>query len=184
MTRRIIAPALAFTALASATAAQAQQTPCVQPADLADAVVYVIPVAYDAARTACANRFAASGFIARDGDAWIAPFREGQDKAWPGALRFLKTFMEQDGGPEGGKDAEMAAMIASLPEDALRPFVDALVGQAIAGEIKPDSCGKIERGLELLSPLPSDNLGGLVAFVVELAEIKNPPVCGAAATKK
>ena len=55
MIRRIIAPALAFTALASATAAQAQPPPCVQPADLADAVVYVMPVAYDAARTACAR---------------------------------------------------------------------------------------------------------------------------------
>lgn len=183
MTRRIIAPALAFTALASATAAQAQQTPCVQPADLADAMVYVMPVAYDAARTACGNRFAASGFMAREGDAYIAQFREGQDKAWPGAFRFLKTFMDQDAA-KGGKSADMAATISALPEEALRPFVEALVGQMIAGEIKPDSCGKIERGIELLSPLPSDNLGGLIAFIVELADIKNPPVCGAAAKKK
>lgn len=184
MIRRIIAPALAFTALASATAAQAQPPPCVQPADLADAVVYVMPVAYDAARTACANRFAASGFIARDGDAWIAPFREGQDKAWPGAFRLLKTFMDEDAASKGGKSADMAATISALPEEALRPFVEALVGQMIAGEIKPDSCGKIERGIELLSPLPSDNLGGLIALIVELADIKNPPVCGAAAKKK
>lgn len=184
MTRSIIAPALAFTALASATAAQAQQSPCVQPADLADAVVYVMPVAYDAARTACDNRFAASGFMAREGDAYIAPFREGQDKAWPGAFRFLKTFMNEDGAGKGGKSADMAATISALPEEALRPFVEALVGQMIAGEIKPDSCGKIERGIELLSPMPSDNLGGLIAFIVELADIKNPPVCGAAAKKK
>jgi hypothetical protein len=181
MTRRLIAPALAFTALASATAAQAQTQACVQPADLADAVVYAMPVAYDAARTACGDRFAAGGFIAREGDAYIATFRAGQDKAWPGAFSFLKTFMDQGG---AGKDADMAAMISALPEDALRPFVDALVGQMIADEIKPDSCGKIERGIELLSPLPGENIGGLVAFIVELTDMKNPPVCGAAAKAK
>lgn len=184
MRARIIAPALALTALASATAAQAQQQACVQPADLADAIVYVMPVAYDAAQTACANRFAADGFMAREGESYIAQFREGQDKAWPGALRFLKTFMNDGGEGKGGKDADMAAAISALPEEALRPFVDALVGQMIGGEIKPASCGKIERGVELLSPLPSDNLGGLIAFIVELADIKNPPVCGAAPIRK
>ncbi|WP_073973576.1 hypothetical protein [Erythrobacter donghaensis] len=180
MTRSVIAPALALTALASATAAQAQRQACVEPADLADAVVYVMPVAYDAARTACGNRFAADGFIAREGDAWVATFRDGQDKAWPGAFRFLKTFMDQGGAGKSGQDTDIAAAVSTLPEEALRPFVDALVGQMIAGEIKPASCGKIERGVELLSPLPGENLGGLVAFVVELTDVKNPPLCGAA----
>jgi hypothetical protein len=71
----------------------------------------------------------------------------------------------------------MAAMIESMPEDALRPFVDALVGQMIAEEIKGDTCNKIERGAELLSPLPADNIGGLFAFVAEMADLKNPPLC-------
>jgi hypothetical protein len=180
MTRPIIAPALALAALASATAAEAQQKPCVNPADLADAVVYVMPAAFDAAKTACGSRFASDGFVAREGDAYIAAFREGQDKAWPGAFRFLKTFMDQGGAGQGAKGDDMAAMLSAMPADALRPFVDALVGQMIAGEIKPESCDKIERGLELLSPLPRDNVGGLIAFIVELADVKNPPVCRAA----
>lgn len=183
MTRRpLLAPALALAALGSATAAQAQQTACVAPADLSDAVVYAMPIAYDAARTACANRLSRDGFVAKRGETWVAGFRSGQDKAWPGAFRFIKTFMEkqgEDGEAAGGMD--MRGMLSAMPEDALRPFVDALVGQMIAGEIKGDSCGKIERGLELLSPLPSENVGGLVAFVIELADLKNPPVCPAAA---
>ncbi len=185
MTRRsrLVAPVLAFTALASATAAQAQQQPCVAPADLSDAVVYAMPIAYDAARTACANRLSREGFVAKRGEAWVSGFRTGQNKAWPGAFRFLKTFMEQQGEGEAQGGMDMQAMLTAMPEDALRPFVDALVGQMIAEEIKGDSCGKIERGLELLSPLPSENVGGLIAFVVELADIKNPPVCPAAATK-
>jgi hypothetical protein len=59
--------------------------------------------------------------------------------------------------------------------------VDGLVGQMIAKEIKGDSCGKIERGLELVAPLPAENIGGLFAFVAELADLKNPPICGSSA---
>lgn len=179
MNRRMIAPALALAALASATAAQAQQKACIPPADLADAIIYAMPLAYDAAQTYCANRFAAGGFMAREGDAWVAGYRDGQDKAWPGALRVLKTFMANDAATKGKGD-DMTAIITALPDDALRPFVDAMVGQMIAKEIKPDSCGTIERAVELLSPLPGENVGGLVAFVLELDKKGKQPICGAA----
>lgn len=94
------------------------------------------------------------------------------------------TFMEQDAAAGEAAGMDMKAMLSAMPEDALRPFVDALVGQMIAEQIKGESCGKIERGLELLSPLPSDNVGGLIAFVVELADLKNPPVCAAPAAAR
>lgn len=178
MKTRMFAPAIALAALASAQAAQAQQQACVAPADLGDATVYVMPIAFDAARNACANRLTRDGFMANGGEAFIAKFRAGQDSAWPGAFRLLKTFMADE--KRSGGDADMTAMLSALPEDALRPFVDAMVGQMIAKEIKGDSCTRIERGLELVSPLPTENVGGLLAFVAELADLKNPPICGAA----
>jgi hypothetical protein len=92
--------------------------------------------------------------------------------------------MDKGSAGSAGGNEDMGAMLAALPEDALRPFVDALVGQMIAGEIKPDSCGKIERGLELLSPLPAENVGGLVAFIVELSNRKSPPICPVAVSAK
>lgn len=173
---RNLAPVIALAALASAQAAQAQQQACVNPGDLSDAIVYAMPLAYDAAQTACANRFEADGFMATRGETYIAQFRASQNEAWPGAFRFLKTFMNKD----GGSDDQMAAMLATMPEDTLRPFVDALVGQMLAKEIKGDSCGKIERGVELLSPLPVDNVGGLIGFIAEMTDLKNPPICGTA----
>lgn len=177
--RRILAPALALTALASTTAAQAQQTACVNAADLSDAVIYAMPIAFDATRTACANRLSRDGFMAKQGDAYIAKFRAGQDKAWPGAFRFLKVYTDQNAAEDNAGDADMMAMLSTMPQEALRPFVDALVGQMIAAEIKGDSCGKIERGLELVSPLPVENVAGLASFLVELSEIKNPVLCPA-----
>lgn len=177
MTSRMIAPVLALAALATAQAAHAQQKACVAPADLSDTVVYVMPIAFDAAQTACANRLTRDGFMARDGEAFIAQFRAGQNAAWPGAFRLLKTFMADEG--RSGRDRDMTAMLTALPEESIRPFVDGLVGQMIAAEIKGDSCTQIERGLELISPLPTTNVGGLFAFIAEMADLKNPPVCSA-----
>jgi len=180
MTTRIITPILALAALATAQTAQAQQQACVAADDLADAVVYAMPLAFDAAKTACANRFDRSGFFATRGDAYIGKFRAAQDKAWPGAFRMMKVFMAEDGAAEGESPSDMAGMLEGMPEEALRPFVDALVGQEIAKQIKGDSCAKIERGVELISPLPTENVGGLVAFIAEMADLKSPPVCGVA----
>lgn len=182
MTNRMFAPALALAALATAQTAQAQQPTCVSAADLGDAVVYAMPIAFDAAQTACANRWSRDGFAAREGEAFITNFRAGQDEAWPGAFRVLKTFMA--GAQNTSEDANITAMIAALPDSALRPFVDGLVGQMIAGEIKGDSCTKIEQGLELISPMPADNVGGLFALLAEIADLKDPQICGAAPPAK
>lgn len=184
MNKRVFAPALGFVALASATTAQAQQQTCVAAADFGDTVLYAMPIAYDAVSTACQRELKADGFMARGGDQFIAKFRDRQSNAWPGAFRLLKTFMAKDAGKAAGSGADMGAMIAALPEESLRPFVDGLVGQMIAGEIKPDSCGKIERGLELLSPLPVENVAGLMTFILELSEIKEPAICGVAPSAK
>jgi hypothetical protein len=35
--------------------------------------------------------------------------------------------------------------------------------------------------VELISPLPTDNVGGLFAFIAEMADLKNPAICPAAA---
>lgn len=180
MPLRFIALTLAFAALASAHTAQAQQAvACIASADLADGVVYAMPIAFGAARTACASQLSRNGFMATGGEAFITNFRVRQDQAWPGAFRMLKVFMTQKDGAAAKSDADMTAMITALPESSLRPFVDGLVGQMIAGEIKPKSCSKIERGLELVSPLPSENVGGVIAFIAEFADMEEPKICPA-----
>lgn len=181
MPNRMIASVIALSAMASSQTAQAQAQACVAPADLSDAVIYAMPIAFDAARTACANRLTRSGFMATEGDAYIAQFRSQQDNAWPGAFRTIKTFMaEQNKAGDDVSSADIGPMIANMPESALRPFLDAMVGQMIAEEIKPDSCVKIERGLELISPLPTDNVGGLITFLLDVTDIKNAGLCIAA----
>jgi len=173
-----LAPALALAALAQAQAAQAQQA-CVPPADLGDTIIYALPIAYDAARTSCARQFAKDGFIARGGDKFIAGFRARQNAAWPGAMRTMQALVAGQQGAGKTGDLDLAGLAKSLPPETLRPLVDGLMGQMIAGEIKPANCGKIERAMELLSPLPVDNVAGLMGFMLEIADIKEPSICPA-----
>jgi hypothetical protein len=181
--KRSLAPFLALAALAQASSAHAQQA-CVPPADLGDTIIYALPVAYDAARTSCAREFVQNGFVARGGEQFIASFRARQNAAWPGAMRTLQAFIAGQQGASKAGDLDLAALANSLPPEALRPLVDGLMGQMIAGEIKPESCGKIERAMELLSPLPVDNVAGLMGFVLELADVKEPTICPAELAKK
>lgn len=181
MIRNALAPAitstLALSALATAQAAQAQDLgPCVAAEDAADAVIYAMPSAYDAALKTCGNRIAPDSFLrSTRGKAFIDGFRAQQDARWEGTFRFFKVFIEQ----ETKGDDTAAQMIAAMPAESLRPFVDAMLGEAIGQEIKPDTCAKIDRGVALLSPLPVENVGGLVAFILEQVDLENPRMCNA-----
>lgn len=173
-------PALALAALVSAQGAQAQQA-CVAPQDLSDTVTYALPILYDSLQSPCQQQFAASSFMQAQGPAFIDRFRARQDAAWPGTMRLLKTFMTRSTDGKDAADAEMMALITSLPEESLRPFVDGIVGQMInekvASDIKPQTCSDIAEAMELIEPLPAENVGGLVTFIARQADIKDPQIC-------
>jgi len=173
---RLIATAAGLAALGQAQAAQAQAA-CVDRTDLDDTIVYAMPLAYDAAVAACVGRFSPNGFMATSGNNFIEGFRDRQDATWPGAFRLLKTFMTQS--KDKQNDAEIVAMLSALPEENLRPFVDGIITQMIVSKIQVDDCEKIERGMELVSPLPVENVSGLVTFIAEQADLKNPELCAA-----
>ncbi|MEM6908006.1 MAG: hypothetical protein AAF494_04950 [Pseudomonadota bacterium] len=172
--------AMALVALCTSQAAQAQTAaaaPCVAPADLFDTITYAMPIAYDAVQTKCGSQYSEDSFMLSEGDAFAERFRVQQDQAWPGTLRLLKIFMNRETERSKAADAGIQAMIDALPEDSLRPFVDGFIEQMIFKEIKLDSCDKIARGVELLSPLPAENVAGLITFTAEFADLKNPELC-------
>ena len=177
MKNTVFASALGLAALVSAQAAQAQQA-CIMPADAADTVMYLMPVAYDGALKSCKSEFSDDSFLpSAEGRDYIAKFKDQQDATWPGAYRAVQVLVASDSGE--GDGGGMAETLGQLSPEQLRPFADAFIGQMIAEEIKPDTCGKIDRGVELLSPLPAENVGGLVSFVLELVGGGDLPICNA-----
>ncbi|MEE4206031.1 MAG: hypothetical protein V2I39_07060 [Erythrobacter sp.] len=176
MTTRFLAPALALAALAQGTAAHAQQA-CAAPRDIDDAMTYAMPLAFDATRAACSTTLARDGFLATEGERIAARFRQRQDAAWPGALRVLRLVVEQRGPDPAAGDIDFAQVIDTVPPETLRPLADALLRQMVAKEIGREDCRNIERGLELLSPLPVENIAGLMTFLVDIAETNEIRVC-------
>ena len=172
---KLAAACLCLAALSQHEVAVAQKNAtCVERADLADGVTYAIPMLMKAVRSKCGTTLSDSGFMATKGDAFVKPFADRQSAIWPGALRLLMTFAGSD------KEAkEVSGMFRDLPPETVRPLFDAIIEQKVAKDIKLADCARIERGVELLAPLPVENIGGLVTFLVEMAKVKNPELCPA-----
>ena len=159
---RTMAAAAAMLSMAQPALAQGAQ--CVEPADLADTTTYAM---IEGAQNSCATTLPASSFVRSKGDAFAARFEPLRDRAWPGARRFLMTFMDegrQSAGSGPGADATngIVQMIAALNGDELRPFVDGIVLQLIAEDMTPETCRSVEKILPLVATLPVENYGALL----------------------
>ncbi|RXZ66089.1 hypothetical protein [Pelagerythrobacter rhizovicinus] len=126
------------------------------------AVRFGLPALFAGFQATCSTELANDGYVARNGDRLAAKFTQGADIHWPAAKDALLTL-----GKGEGMDREM---LAGMPDEALKPFVTALLQQMVSTEIKPSQCADVERGLELIDPLPADNIAGLIGFMVEMAE--------------
>ena len=89
---------------------------------------------------------------------------------WPTA----KSTIVKMGG-EKAKDG--LAELNSLPDEIVRPLLDAVFATKIGEEIKPQNCAKVERGLEVLAPINPRDAGALVAFVAAVANVKSAAIC-------
>lgn len=175
--KRLFAATLAVAALTGAQAATAQAAAsCISEREVAQLAVYSVPSLIEGVRGKCARTLPASGFLATKGDAFAARYAALQADAWPGAKSAITKFATSKG---DGRAAETFAGLSGLPDDAVRPLVDALIAQKIGEAIKPKDCGKIERGIQLLSPLGPRDSGALVGFVFGLVKPDAFAVCPA-----
>ncbi len=154
---------------------------CVAQQDVNDAVVYAFPLFIESFEGKCGDSLSPTGFLATGSDDMVAAFTERQDAAWPGTLRLINQFTHHGRTPGEDKDDStddrFAEILDALPESVIRPFFDAIVMQKITEVIPMKDCGNIERGLELVAPLPPENIGGLAAFMFEMTDVKNPDIC-------
>jgi len=161
MNIHIASAALASLAFTLSTAsAHAQSEP--DAAEIESAIRFGLPALFAGFQATCTSQLADDGYVARNADRLTVKFAEGADAHWPAAKDALFTL--------GGKQGMDRDMLSEMPDDALKPFVTALFQQMVATEIKPTQCTDVERGLELIDPLPADNIAGLIGFIVEMAE--------------
>ena len=186
-----LAAGLALLALTSSVAAQSadeSNAKCISEDEISSLVIYALPSLVSAARSSCGATLAPNGFLAIGSDAMVARYAGQKDATWPqarAALFKLASFKDKDE-KDDTKQVDNAKQesnplddIAGMPDEALRPFVDAYIQQAVAKEIKPKTCAGIERLAEAIAPLEPSETGKLIGTIagLALADDKDRPVC-------
>ncbi|MBB3861202.1 hypothetical protein GGQ88_002474 [Novosphingobium hassiacum] len=170
---------LAAAGLALAQVQMAHAAECLNEGEVGSLVGYALPSVIEGAMTACKPHLAPTGFFATRGSEFAGRYASRKQANWPGAKSaFLKL--------GSAKDPSLNKTIGALPDSALQPFVEAMVSEMVGGEIKPDQCTAIERGVRILSPLPAENTAELITFVLVMADkpkagkTSSLPICKAA----
>jgi hypothetical protein len=166
---------LALAALAAPVGAQAAEAKaaCMTEEEISSLAIYAVPSLISAAQTSCIGRLPARGFLSSGGTAMAQRYAARREAVWPKARSALFKF-----GSTRDKDI---AMFANLPDEAIRPLMDALIEQEVASEIKPGSCRNIERMAEVLAMLEPEAAGALTGVIAALAlgDEEKPRICPA-----
>ena len=155
-------------------AAQAQQT-CVTEAEVAAIAIYSVPSLVQAMRLRCASELSASGYLARRGDVLTGRYAALQPRVWPRARSgMLKILGAQSGAAQG---RQMLDSLGTLPDEAVRPLVDAWLVQETSARIPVGNCQRVEWVVEALAPVEPEVAGGLIGAIVGLVDSDKIPVC-------
>lgn len=169
--------ALAGAALALQPSAAAAQQACVTEREVSALVVYSTPLALRAIGTRCAGQFAPAGFMASSSAQLAARYAAHGNAAWPDAFSALVTLVGKEAATGPSQQVELVQLLRQMPEEAVRPLVDEIVAQKVAGEVDVQDCGKIERMFEALAPLEPQEAGNLIGVLGSIVGLQDVPVC-------
>lgn len=155
-------------------AAQAQQA-CVTDTEVSAIAIYSVPSLVEAMRLRCGSALAANGYIAKRGDTLSGRYAALQPRVWPRAKAgMLKVIGAQSSAAQG---RQLLDTIGNLPDEAIRPLVDAWIVQETSARIPVASCQRIEWVVEALAPVDPEIAGGLIGAIVGLVDPDRVPVC-------
>jgi len=153
-------------------AAQAQ-SPCVTETEVTALTIYSVPSLLQAVRLRCGSELSSSGYLARRGDALANRYVALQGRVWPNAKSGLLKIVAS----KGAREQQNIESLAGLPDNAVRPLIDALIVQEIQPKIAVNQCGRIERAIEVAAPIDPELAGGLFGAIVGLADPAEIPMC-------
>lgn len=156
--------------------ASAQQTrPCLSEQEVSAIAIYSVPSLVQAVRQRCGGELASTGYLSRRGNTLTARYAALQPAVWPHAKSGLfKLFAGK-----AGDGADSLGSIATLPDEAVRPLVDALIVQETAPRIAVKNCMQLERVIEVMAPIDPEVAGTLIGLLVGFADSERMPVCPA-----
>lgn len=155
----IFCATLLATAPGIASAAQQQ---CLTAAEASSLAAYALPAAITGTTKRCASNLGASAFLPSGGAELANRYAARKTQNWAGA----KAAFFKIGG--GAKD-ESSSILKTLPDPSLQQMLDAVIEGMVAQQIPIEQCGKIDRVIGLIAPLPAQNTADLIAVVLGLA---------------
>ena len=155
----LIAAAVAIPAQAAAAEAQ-----CLAPAEVRALATFAMPSVLTGLIDHCAPEIGTSGFMSTQGRNLVASYAAHKDAAWPNARKAFFRLASSK-----GDSSEATEMMAKMPDAALQPFVEGMIGGMIGSKLKPGQCAIADKMMRLLAPLPPENTSELLGTILELA---------------
>ncbi|WP_205466520.1 hypothetical protein [Novosphingobium sp. BW1] len=160
--RRGLAAGLAASVAVCPTLTSAATQACLTRSEARSVLTYSLPQVIDGTARRCRQALPANAFLSTHGQEVVQRYSGPREQYWPEARSaFLKL--------SRGRDEGMGAIAAQLPDETLKPLVDATVSGLVAQAIHLESCEEIDFAIDLLSPLPPQNTAGLIALFIEVA---------------
>ena len=156
------------------TLASAQQA-CVTEDEVSAVAIYSVPSVLQAVRLRCGSALSSGGYLARRGDALSGRYAALQARVWPRAKSGLLKVLASKSGPSQGRQG--LETLGALPDDAVRPLVDALIVQEVSPRIATGNCTRIEWVIEAMAPIDPEVAGTVLGAVGGLIDPDEIPVC-------
>lgn len=170
-----LAATAALAALIPLQAAQAQEAKsCISREEMRGLVAYMLPTVLNSTISTCKAHLPGDSYLIARAPALLDRLNADKDKAWPQAKAGFMKF--------GGGKASSAKILDAMPDEVIRPFIEAAITAEIAPKVKPESCADIDRLSATLEPLPASNMVNMFAEILNLVarEDKKLSSCPAA----
>jgi hypothetical protein len=167
--------AVAACAFALQPIAASAQTACVTEAEVGAVAIYSVPSLIQAMRLKCGAELSSSGYLARRGDALASRYTALQTRVWPRAKTGMLKVL--DSKSAGGQGRELMSTVGTLPDNAVRPLVDAWIVQEASAKIPAKNCQRLEWVIEAMAPIDPEVAGGVLGALVGLVNPDELPVC-------
>lgn len=136
--------------------ASAQQVP-LSAGEINAVALYAMPHAFRSLQTRCTGQVPAHAYMFAQGPAVSARLEQAARGRFPAARAAVTRLAARN-------DPQMATILAALPAENVEPLVAELIAGKVRSEVAAEDCGQINRVLELLDPLPPENLASLAGI--------------------
>ena len=143
--------------------AQAQSKNCLTHAEATAVIGYALPDLLGGLRNKCKASLPATAFLTARAAELEERYRVQANSLWPQAK---VAFIKMVAGDE---------MMTKLSDAALRPFLSDAFAVAITEDIEAGDCPTVDGVIEMLAPLPPQNMARLIGIILAAEDKGSDP---------